>query len=74
MELKPCPFCDGKAYTHESTRTITSCRGERKLQIFSVSCEDCHAQISRSDFRQDEFGGDYRAEAVEAWNRREANG
>lgn len=60
-ELKPCPFCGGKAkvYTGEEFFLI----GNEKCN--SVFCESCQATIRYFQTSK---------EAMNAWNRRENNG
>lgn len=62
-ELKPCPFCGGKAKLHATTtRTYPNhCK-------HYCYCEKCYATgQSFSDFEDD---GSSVFKAVEAWNRR----
>lgn len=56
-ELKPCPFCGGKAEMVTEYSDPFECGGV-------IYCVDCGAKI--------EFGcgGEVRLNAVEAWNRR----
>lgn len=64
-ELKPCPFCGGKAEIwHGSARDEHIC-----FDTISVLCFDCGAR-TREIWIDDE--NKYRAErdAIEAWNRR----
>lgn len=65
-ELKPCPFCGGKAYIVEvesHTHMIGSAMISYNGGAF-VECSDCTCAIS----------ADTKAEAIEAWNRRAKNG
>jgi len=54
-ELKPCPFCGGKAFVSAKLPYF----GE--IPTLAVVCEDCNAA---SKHKRTE------AEAIEAWNRR----
>ena len=36
IELKPCPFCGGKAY-------LEWCKGH----LYKVECEECHATTAK---------------------------
>lgn len=64
MELKPCPFCGGRAIL-EDARTI-----------WAVSCEDCDATVvgdraSEPDGTETEaFWDEIKQTAIDRWNRR----
>ena len=64
-ELKPCPFCGGKAYIGQTKKTL-------KKQ-YCVSCENlrCIASLLRNPFVTHFLS---MSEAIEAWNRRVENG
>ena len=53
-ELKPCPFCGGKAYIS---------RFMQPHEEWRVMCLACSARFGR-------YAGLNRKEAIEAWNRR----
>ena len=55
IELKPCPFCGGPAWTEEYPV-------KDGLSTFSAYCERCGAETS--------LGYKSREEAAEAWNTR----
>ena len=59
-ELKPCPFCGGKA---REKVYITGTWMKRKW--FYVECSVCSAKVSLSSVKE---------EAYEAWNRRAEDG
>ena len=70
-ELKPCPFCGGKA-------KIVGLRAAPT--IFYVLCSECHAEICYS-IHDDDLGSRIiidpncvRNAAIEAWNRRAEDG
>lgn len=54
-ELKPCPFCGGKASLEKSTI--------RTAYVFVVQCTKCRAESPGSAFKNDEFN-------TCEWNRR----
>ena len=54
-ELKPCPFCGGKAFVSAKLPYF----GERFT--LAVVCEKCNASSKHKNFED---------EAIEAWNRR----
>jgi Lar family restriction alleviation protein len=54
-ELKPCPFCGGKA---------EQCRGGRYAYQYYVMCVDCGSSSRGSAFKNDNFN------ATE-WNKRD---
>lgn len=59
-ELKPCPFCGGKAkYVYQMPYNAVKCT---KCKVFGKTIVDSYEQQ------------DGKAEAIEAWNRRTENG
>lgn len=65
VELKPCPFCGGKAiineippHTHGLAKFMPDCSGE----VF-IECTNCTCGISANS----------KNEAITAWNRRMGN-
>lgn len=58
IELKPCPFCGGKAIDFED-KAMSIESGMSCVRSFIV-CSDCSAIVS----------GVTEAEAADAWNRR----
>ena len=59
-ELKPCPFCGGKAkYVYAMPYNAVKCT---KCKTFGKIIVDSYEQM------------DGKAEAIEAWNRRVGNG
>lgn len=80
MELKPCPFCGGRAKF--LVKTYRS-NGTHRGWDFGVYCSQCDITLSRTDYKLDvdfnnngelEVLQDDRPNAVEAWNRRVGNG
>ena len=66
-ELKPCPFCGGKAKIYATTTRTYPDHGKHYCY-----CEKCLATgRSFSDFEND---GSSVFKAIEAWNRRVDNG
>ena len=76
-ELKPCPFCGGKAYFKILSKTY----GNRKEGIdFKVKCKKCGVEANQVYFFEIEFCPetelgikvieDEREEAIADWNRR----
>lgn len=66
-ELKPCPFCGGKA-------AIMYGQGEGKTTV-AIVCQACHTGIFRA--KSDAWEGwEYKnaTDAVKAWNRRVKGG
>ena len=59
-ELKPCPFCGGKAY---SSGLINRSSG---ITVYSVSCRKCMGQTFYSAYDADKA----RSGAVDRWNKR----
>ena len=65
-ELKPCPFCGGKAHIYRTC-------GYSPEEIIFVGCENCEA--SATPKRMISFNpDDDERKAIEAWNRRADNG
>lgn len=60
-ELKPCPFCGGKAYISKE-----DCYGYDDND-YMVFCDKCGLQLGFT------MQYDTEAEAIEAWNRRCSN-
>ena len=70
-QLKPCPFCGGKAHI----RNVTENDGRVYYETVCVLCEDCGAQSIRKI--SDGYYGSYCSdsycsdeEIAELWNRR----
>lgn len=75
-ELKPCPFCGGKA---KFFTKASSARGVTRGWEFGVFCYKCGITSPKTNYlleaQLDDFGEittrtDERPEAIEAWNRR----
>lgn len=68
--LKPCPFCGGKARLEKSSRGFIEGKSTR---IAYVYCLECNARSPR--FKLEDFGSTSHSMkanelAIEAWNRR----
>ena len=59
-ELKPCPFCGGKAELYESEAYNLKTETKEKNIRWFVMCEQCTALTC----------GALKGKAIEAWNRR----
>ena len=59
-ELKPCPFCGGKAELYESEAYNLKTETKEKNIRWFVMCEQCTALTC----------GALKKKAIEAWNRR----
>lgn len=65
-ELKPCPFCGGKAILRKYT--------DGRISSFTVRCENmCVVTCSRRDAKV-RWRPTLKREAVETWNRRANDG
>lgn len=69
-ELKPCPFCGGKAdtYEYEEEQVIydpLGCVDKKIYTLYDVECPECGYCIVDKVSEQ---------EAIEAWNMRADNG
>lgn len=76
-ELKPCPFCGGKAYFEQRGYGTTDLGSVRLA--FSIRCKKCgifgpgsdgHIAINLSSTGELNVWHDDRKQAIEAWNRR----
>ncbi len=73
-ELKPCPFCGGKAYLEKSSRGFVKAK---PTKVAFVRCTVCDARSTRFDLAQ--YGRtskskEANAEAIKAWNGRAEDG
>lgn len=79
-ELKPCPFCGGKAVFRFNTTKQTA-TAESFACSYQIRCSKCGTTTNKSNFEvlvvidpNEETGAhinaNSREEAVEAWNRR----
>lgn len=68
-ELKPCPFCCGKAKRKWGRYNLLGAYGtaETYREWFAVFCESCKVGQPSRHYTS-------RQEAIEAWNRRTENG
>lgn len=75
-ELKPCPFCGGRAI-YKNTLNTSAHQGVGFS--YEIKCERCKIKIPntfKTEFSLDDNGeiitrSDERAQAAELWNRRE---
>lgn len=79
FDLKPCPFCGGKAKFFSK---IFSERGTTRGWNFGIYCTKCNVTTARTDYsvevKLNDDGNifvlvDERYEATKAWNRRSDN-
>ena len=79
MELKPCPFCGGKAAIKQSGIKIMETNRDSVKFDFSIRCVNCNATapgaygyISANLSRTGNLNvwHDERPSAIESWNRR----
>lgn len=78
-ELKPCPFCGGKA------KFLVKCHSERVISRgwnFGIYCTKCDVTSPKTDYNLEvqldssgeiKISVDERPLAIEAWNRRDDN-
>ena len=69
-ELKPCPFCGGRAYLERRHRAFINATETR---VAFVRCMNCEARTGR--FKLEDYGTRNHStiaeeKAVESWNRR----
>lgn len=78
-ELKPCPFCGGKAmFSTFSNKSSHSCVGVS----FNIKCEKCGTKFPKTyecEMYMDQdgnirMGKDERTKAIKDWNRRANDG
>lgn len=80
LDLKPCPFCGGKA---KLQRTSIGHSGEYFYECWNIKCEKCGATplpkdgyttyFTRNTDDEFIFKGDGKKEAIDKWNRRAYN-
>ena len=72
-ELKPCPFCGGRAHLEKSHRAFINAKTTR---VAFVRCTKCNARTERinlADFGCTSHSYDANLKAINAWNRRVNN-
>lgn len=70
VELKPCPFCGGKAYIESSHRAFINAKSTK---VAFIRCRECNARSGRfelSDYGCTSHSSEACNKAIEAWNRR----
>ena len=72
-ELKPCPFCGGRAYLERSHRAFIDAE---TTKVTFVRCTVCNARSGRvniADYGRTSSSIEASNKAVAAWNRRADN-
>lgn len=70
IELKPCPFCGGKAYLERHHRAFIN--GETSIVTY-VRCTVCNARSGRekiADYGRTSRSSEAERKVIEAWNKR----
>lgn len=70
VNLKPCPFCGGKAYLETNHRAFINAQTTR---VAFVRCLNCNARTQRIElakYGKTSHSIEAENEAVQAWNRR----
>lgn len=63
IELKPCPFCGGRAAIYSSTKNIF-------LDDTAAWCYCTKCKSRGAEFEDTKNNGEFVIKAIEAWNRR----
>ena len=73
-ELKPCPFCGGRAVLEKAHRAFIDAKTAR---VAFVRCTVCNARSGReklSDYGHTATSNEANMKVIAAWNRRVNNG
>ena len=68
IELKPCPFCGGKAKLRKQNRTIVEHQTQRNCYVYCTECDGRGKRYLEGNTQEDHIIA--RQLAVESWNRR----
>lgn len=74
MEIKPCPFCGGRAVLEKGHRAFIDAKTAR---VAFVRCTACNARSGReklSDYGCTSSSNDANMKVIAAWNRRVNDG
>lgn len=65
--LKPCPFCGGKAFLERADKAKV---GSRRMKVIYARCGNCWARTGRMAYMDDEIDSRLKAkrDAITAWN------
>ncbi|MGN0686815.1 MAG: Lar family restriction alleviation protein [Oscillospiraceae bacterium] len=79
IELKPCPFCGGKAYLEEySLKEIPALRNTRYHKAHKIGCKSCQIyflekSILTVDYGELKFIENGLEKCLNKWNKRSDN-
>ena len=66
-QLKPCPFCGGKARIELRSKTFLQ---KRQVKCSYVKCTQCHVHSGKIELAKFDKSGDAWREVVNNWNTR----
>lgn len=66
-DMKPCPFCGGKAHMEYSSRSFMNGKSTRVSYVYCEVCNSRSPKFDRYEFNPHSIA---EGKAVEAWNRR----
>lgn len=72
-ELKPCPFCGGKAYLEQRHRAFINGVSTRVALVRCTNCEARSPRFELEDFGRTSHSSKANEKAIDAWNRRVDN-